>query len=171
MSVISVHSIKPLKTKNKAKVLLYPVLPDIRQKISWLEGSQNLPTCSNESSIKMKMNMEHYCNDTDTRNQSTQKKNLSQCHLVQHETHELIWDRTRSSVVTGRRWKTIINLQYTLLSSHLIESTVCFHQNQSANALTSPAVLSERKCGSVDQRTETGPSDKSMSLGVRWLAV
>jgi hypothetical protein len=87
MSVISVHSIKPLTTKNKAKVLLYPVLTDIRQNISWLEGSQNLPACSNESSIKMKMNTERYCNNTDTRNQSTQKKKTCPCAILSNTKH------------------------------------------------------------------------------------
>jgi hypothetical protein len=48
--------------------------------------------------------MEHQWNEIDREKPDNSEKNLSQCHFVHHKPHmDLTWDRTRDSVVRGRR--------------------------------------------------------------------
>jgi hypothetical protein len=48
------------------KIIFSPVLSDIKSSIPLLEVSQDFPTFPpDRSSIKMKMSMEHWWNDTD----------------------------------------------------------------------------------------------------------
>jgi hypothetical protein len=54
------------------KVLLCPLTSDIPKIFAMFDGSQASPICpSDDSSIKVKMKMEHWWNDTDGKNLSS----------------------------------------------------------------------------------------------------
>jgi len=62
------------------------------------EGSQALTTNIDMGNIKMRMNMEHWWNDTDREKLKHSVKNLSQCHFV-HYTPDIdcAWIEPRSA--------------------------------------------------------------------------
>jgi len=69
-------------------VLFYPMLPDFRNRIAFLEGSQASPVCpSGMSNMLIKMSVEHWWHDTDRGKQKNWEKNLFQCPFVHHKSH------------------------------------------------------------------------------------
>jgi hypothetical protein len=57
--------------------------PDIRESITFFENSHDLRICpSDKSSIKMKMSVEHWRNDTDRGIREALEENLFQCHFI-----------------------------------------------------------------------------------------
>ena len=84
------------------------VLSAVLYKLRWMNASathtlkhkesQASPACpSDKSSVKIKMSMEHWWNDTDKRKRMCLKKNLSQCHCVHHKSDQLAQNRIRAT--------------------------------------------------------------------------
>lgn len=67
-------------------------------KPAFFEDSQASPVCrSGVSSCKIKIGMQHWCDDTDRRNIKYSQEILSQCHFVHHNFHKMeagcpLWD-------------------------------------------------------------------------------
>ena len=63
------------------------MLPHFR-KCTAFEGSQAEPACpSDNTTIKMKMGMGHWWNDTDRAKPKCSEKTLFSCHFVHHKSH------------------------------------------------------------------------------------
>jgi hypothetical protein len=74
--------------------------PGIRKSIAFFENSQALPICpSDNSSIKTKMSVEHWRNDTEVLGEEPVKVPLCSTHI----SHGLAWNTNRAAAVRGRR--------------------------------------------------------------------
>ena len=74
--------LNPFKdVKKNMKVLFCPVLSNIQNSSALFQHSQASSTCLSGNSFKMIMITEHWWNDTDRKNQSTQTK---MCDFVHH---------------------------------------------------------------------------------------
>jgi hypothetical protein len=75
-SLFTCYEFSPLTAKRKWKYYSIQLSP-ISERTQILEGSQASPACpSDTSSVKMKMGMEHWWNDTDRGNWSTGRETL-----------------------------------------------------------------------------------------------